>query len=357
MGGRRAGGGLKLTTGALVAAGLVAAAAGAVVMFGGQTSTITSAGDDAVAAGVRAGSGPFAAVDDFAQQVQRAWTAADRVKALEAENQQLREWRQTAQALAERLERYEALLRMPSDVYGSDGNLKGAIAARLILDPGGPFKRTLLANAGGDHGVRRGFVAVNEYGLVGRVVSLGQRSSRVLMLDDYNSRVPVMGLQSRVRAMMTGDASITPTLETGKVELVSPRLDYPVGAGGLREGERIVTSGDGGVFPRGLLVGVAQLGSDGRWRVRLAAATHAIDFVRLLPFSNPDAPEAAVVVDAGPPGPPPVMLRTTVSAPQTISAPLAPTTPPAPRPARAPDPSAPDEVDAPPPVDEVGPPQ
>jgi rod shape-determining protein MreC len=365
MGARR-GGGLKLSSGAIAAVGLAAVGAGVIAFVArpGQTPTDTvSVGDDALAAGVRAGSGPFAALEGLAQHIERSWNAADRVKQLEAENQQLREWRQTAQALAERLERYEALLKMAPDVLGA-ANLEGAVAARLVLDAGGPFKRTLLANAGADHGVRRGFVAINENGLVGRVVSIGARSSRVLLLDDYNSRVPVMGLQSRARAMMTGDASDAPSLDKGQVQVAEPRLDYPVGAGGLREGERIVTSGDGGLFPRGLLVGLAELGADGRWRVKLAAASRPIDFVRLLPFADPQTPEDAQADDPGPPLPPPVTLRNQVSTPQALAAPLAPTALPPPRPAprTAPAPSDPvlgptEDVDAPPPVDDPAPPQ
>lgn len=366
LGGRRSVGGFKLSKGVLAGVGVALAATGAVYFFGRGDGAVTTATDDALATGVRVGAGPFAFITDFTQHVERSWNAADRVKALEAENQQLREWRQTAQALAERLERYEALLRMPKDVVGDQAALTGAIAARLVLDSGGPFKRTMLANAGGDHGVRRGFIAINEHGLIGRVVTLGSKSSRVLLLDDFNSRVPVMGLQSRVRAMMTGDASLSPTLETGKVELEQPRLDYSIGAGGLRDGEKIVTSGDGGVFPRGLLVGSAVLGDDGRWRVRLAAAAYGIDFVRILPFTQADAPEAQPFADDGPPGPPPVNLRDSVSAPAALAQPLAPPAaapravrPPAPRPtpgAPAPD-AGPDEVDTPPPVDEPGPPQ
>lgn len=363
----RRGGGLKLSSGAIAAVGLAAVGVGVIAFTAApappaEEGANASLGDDALATGVRVGSGPFAAVEAFAQQVERSWNAADRVKQLEAENQQLREWRQTAQALAERLERYEALLRMAPDVYGS-ANLNGAIAARLVLDAGGPFKRTLLANAGGDHGVRRGFVAINEHGLVGRVVSIGARSARVLLLDDYNSRVPVMGLQSRARAMMTGDASDAPSLETGQVQVTAPRLDHPIGAGGLREGERIVTSGDGGLFPRGLLVGFANLGNDGRWRVRLAAGARPIDFVRLLPFADPQTPEATPAEDPGPPLPPPVTLRNQVSAPQTLSAPLAPTAPPPARPVpRAPASTTPasagvEEEDTPPPVDDPAPSQ
>ncbi|MEJ0059457.1 MAG: rod shape-determining protein MreC [Terricaulis sp.] len=158
-----------------------------------------------------------------------------------------------------------------------------------------------MANAGSDHGVRVGFIAINENGLVGRVVSVGRRSSRVLMLDDYNSRIPVMGEASRVRAVLAGQATQPPELYTRPFEVESPRLDFIVGAQSLREGERMVTSGDGGLYPRGVAVGLARHGSDGVWRVTLATTRQPIDFVRLVPFVGAPRPEDAPVDDAGPP--------------------------------------------------------
>ncbi|MBX9746128.1 MAG: rod shape-determining protein MreC, partial [Hyphomonadaceae bacterium] len=197
--------------------------------------------------------------------------------------------------------RYEALLRMPADAFGEGADVANSIAAQLVLDSGGPFTRTLVANAGADHGVRVGYIAVNENGLIGRVVSVGARSARILMLDDYNSRIPVMGEASRVRAVLAGQATRPPDLYTHPFQMQSPRLDFIVGAQSLREGERIVTSGDGGLYPRGIPVGVARATGDGQWRVALAASQRPIDFVRILPFVGIERPETAPVPDEGPP--------------------------------------------------------
>ena len=292
--------GVQITVGVISALALVGVGVALIVM---RDDSGGAGVDDVTAEGLRAGTGPAAATGRFFKRVGDAWSATERIERLEKENQQLRQWRETALALSERMERYEALLKMPPDSFGVGTQQENAVSARLILDAGGAFKRTLLANAGADHGVHEGYVAVNENGLVGRVVALGKRSSRVLLLDDFNSRVPVMGLQSRVRAMLSGDASAAPRLETGQIELRQPRLDHQVPLNALREGERVVTSGDGGVFPRGLLVGVAARDSDGEWRVRLAAAGAPIDFVRLVPYAPAQTPDLAPVDDPGPPLP------------------------------------------------------
>lgn len=324
--------GVRITIGAITAIVLIV---GAVVLLSGRDENGVPAGDDATAAGVRAGAGPAAATGQFFKRVGDSWNAAGRIEALEKENRELKQWRETSLALAERLERYEALLKMPPESFGAGAQPDRAISARLILDAGGPFKRTLLANAGADHGVSRGYIALNENGLIGRVVSVGKRSSRVLMLDDFNSKIPVMGLQSRARAVLSGDASSAPRIDTGLVEVGAPRLEYQAPSGALREGERIVTSGDGGVFPRGLLVGSATRDGDGVWRVKLAVSSQPIDYVRLIPFAPVGAPEAAPVEDAGPPmpviarGPAPAALMSTpvVAPPRQVLRELAPVTP------------------------------
>jgi rod shape-determining protein MreC len=174
-----------------------------------------------------------------------------------------------------------------------------------------------------------------------------------------------MGEASRVRAVLAGQATRRPELITQPFQMQAPRLDFVVGAENLREGERVITSGDGGLFPRGIPVGVARGERDGSWRVALSAAQRPIDFVRLIPYMGVSLPENAPVADEGPP------LNTPASV-AAIGRQTMPPPPPggpsaiqqAPRPRReqqvqaeAPQPSAepaaPSEQPAPPPTPEV----
>ncbi len=148
-----------------------------------------------------------------------------------------------------------------------------------------------------------GFIALNENGLIGRVISVGKRSARVLLIDDYNSRVPVMGETSRSRAMLIGQAAQKPRLDQGQAKLVDPRLQYVVGQNGFLRNERVVTSGDGGIYPRGLFIGVAAQDSSG-WAVNLGAARQSIDYIRLIPFFAPDLPPEEGVSEQSLPRPP-----------------------------------------------------
>jgi rod shape-determining protein MreC len=363
---RRTGAGRKLAPGLILAVVITVAAVGAIIYQSGKTqgSGAQQVGDDAAAGAGRVATGPARAGEGFFGRLGGMWNAAGRVEQLENENRDLRAWRELAERLAERNARYEALLRMPPDAFGDGADIENSIAAQLVLDSGGPFTRTLVANAGADHGVRIGYIAVNENGLIGRVVSVGRRSARVLMLDDYTSRIPVMGEASRVRAVLAGQATRPPDLITRPFQMQAPMLDFIVGAQSLREGERVITSGDGGLYPRGIPVGVARRDGDGQWRVALAAAQRPIDFVRILPYVGIEQPEANAAVEQGPPlsgvssvavigtetmappptyqAPPPAAPPRPRAQPQQTAAP-AQVAPPTPTPAPQPPPAEPQE--------------
>ncbi|RAK60636.1 rod shape-determining protein MreC [Phenylobacterium hankyongense] len=187
---------------------------------------------------------------------------------LKAELQEMRQWRDVAIALRDTNERYQTLLGLQTDPPIP------MVAARIVTDSRGPFANTRLANAGKEKGVKPGNPVMSENGLVGRVIGVTTGASRVLLLTDVASRTPVMIDRTNARAILTGDGG------------PNPRLDYLRGAEPVREGDRILTSGDGGVVPRGLPVGVAVKGLDGKWRVVLASDRAAVDFVRILLFQD-----------------------------------------------------------------------
>ena len=207
----------------------------------------------------------------------------DRIKELEAEIRDLERWRAAAISMAERMEAYETILNLQGEPP-----VRG-VTARIVAESDGPFSQTLLANAGQVHGVEPGFVAVNEGGLVGRVIQLGARSSRVLEVTDFNSRVPIMGEQSGVRAIMYGGRNGRGALED------LPEEDQFIA------GERLLTSGEGGAFPRGIVAGFAAArGED--WQVDFAMKRGRVGYVRLIPeraIPRPeDDPAEALVADS-----------------------------------------------------------
>ena len=205
----------------------------------------------------------------------------EKIKALEAEIRDLERWRAAAITMAERMEAYETILNVQGEPP-----VRG-VTARIVAESDGPFSHTLLANAGQVHGVEQGFVAVNEGGLVGRVIQLGARSSRILEVTDFNSRVPVLGEQSGVRAIMYGGRN-----EHGALEDLPEDDQFIIG-------ERILTSGEGGAYPRGVVAGYAvRRGQD--WQIEFAKNRGRVGFVRLIPeraIPKPENDEIEVVAE------------------------------------------------------------
>jgi len=200
---------------------------------------------------------------------------------LASENQELRlqmaemrAWRDAALSLQELNARYREALNLQGPVA------EGRISAWTVADRSNAFVRSRLVGAGAEHGVRRGYPAVNLYGLIGRTVDVGRTSSRILLLTDLNSRVAVMADRSNARALLVGDNSDF------------PRLDYLGRDPDLVEGDRIVTSGDDNVMPRGLPVGEVVRDRDGRWRVALYSRAAPIDLIWIWPFHPVADPEA-----------------------------------------------------------------
>lgn len=245
---------------------------------------------------------------------------------LKAELKEMRQWRDVAIALKDDNERYRAILGLQTDPPIP------MVAARIVTDSRGPFANTRLANAGREKGVKVGHPVMSENGLVGRVIGVTDGASRVLTLTDVASRTPVMIDRTNARAILTGDGG------------PNPRLEYLRGQEPVRDGDRVLTSGDGGMFPRGLPVGRAVKGLDGRWRVVLASDRAPVDYVRILLFEDFTvlANRAELDQPSSPPPPTPggpalLPPPPTAAAPAATATPSAPraATPPAARPAPA----------------------
>lgn len=185
---------------------------------------------------------------------------------LRTEVERLRAWEQAALRLEAENKGFRRILQAQPN-----GAIR-FVTARTIGDASGPFVRAILVDAGLDAGVLRNQAVLTADGLVGRVVSLGGHAARVLLITDINSRIPVVLEQGRQHGVLTGD-------NTGR-----PVLDFlpPGTRPGL--GERIVTSGDGGVFPPGLAVGSVAEVSEKGVRVQPFVDFDRLDYVKIAQF-------------------------------------------------------------------------
>jgi len=227
------------------------------------------AATDAVTPVLEVFSGPVSAVREFLAGIQGYLAVHEENARLREENARLLAWQAAAQQLQRTVDRYNALLNV-----AVDPSLEYA-TGRVVGDDGGPFRRTKIVNVGRHNGVERGQAAVDEHGLIGRVVGVGNDASRVLLVTDLNSRVPVYVEPGRRRAILAGDNS----------DLL--RLNYLEDDEGIEPGARVVTTGEGGLIPPGLPVGVVAGEQGGIWRVQSATAFDSIDYVRVLRFLFP----------------------------------------------------------------------
>lgn len=214
-------------------------------------------------------SSPVEAGAEMIEEGKHLLVAYDENKVLREENERLRRWHAAAQALQSENTRLRDMLNFAPEAEAS------FISGRVIGDSGGAFLRSVLVNVGARDGVHKGVAAVDNNGLIGRVAEVGYRSSRILLVSDLNSRIPVLVGESRERAILAGDNSDLATLK-----YLPPERSIGVG-------DLVVTSGHGGAFPAGLPVGkVVLAGEDGsaELRVQPFLAPDRLEFVRLMDF-------------------------------------------------------------------------
>jgi rod shape-determining protein MreC len=117
------------------------------------------------------------------------------------------------------------------------------ITTQVVGNLSSPFISSILLNAGKNRLIKEGQAVVNEDGLVGRISEVGEYSSRVLLITDLKSRLPVKTLITGEKAVMSGVNNFYPELKYLSVEST------------LQDSEIVVTTGEGGLYPPGLKIG------------------------------------------------------------------------------------------------------
>ncbi|MCM2343281.1 MAG: rod shape-determining protein MreC [Alphaproteobacteria bacterium] len=180
------------------------------------------------------------------------------------ENARLREWYHAALQLKSDNESLQKLLKVQIDPQHS------FITARIIADSDTAFVRSVLVMAGSDQGVDAAQAVLGGEGLMGRIVETGKRSAHVLLLTDMNARVPVFIGADNIRGMLAGNNTDRPGL-----------IHLPPQAQ-VKAGDRVVTSGHGGLYPHGLPVGEVIMAADGSAMVGLYADIDRTTYVRIV---------------------------------------------------------------------------
>ncbi|MGB0843280.1 MAG: rod shape-determining protein MreC [Alphaproteobacteria bacterium] len=182
---------------------------------------------------------PVIAAQKVGEDVKSYGALKEEVTALRKDKQELENWKARAEVLKSENTKLRELVSLVDD------EPYGFLTVRVVSDQGSSYTKSMLVNAGSDHGLRVGMGATIASRLAGRVIDVGKRASRVLLLTDLTSRIPVIVENTGAEAVLSGNNS--PTLDLLHLS--------PAAQAEVKEGDRLITSGAGGVFPYGLLAG------------------------------------------------------------------------------------------------------
>ncbi len=183
---------------------------------------------------------------------------------LVAENEALKWQLQTLEPLVHENAILKQSLNMPS------GEKYHHLTARILSTPYDGLHHFFLIDAGLKQGLEKDQAIVAPEGIVGRLEKVGTTVARVLLLTDVNSKIPVMTTSSEQKAILAGDGSFLPTLV------------YVGDVLKIQKGEKVVTSGLGGIFPPGLPVGIVDDMANGKIRVRPFVPFSTLEWVHVL---------------------------------------------------------------------------
>ena len=177
-----------------------------------------------------------------------------------------------------RLKKFEIL----SKIYENENNLlknqlnlipqnyENFITVKAISAPGNIFSHSLLLNAGRKVGIEKGNAVLFNGVFVGQVIRVGENSSRVLLISDVNSMIPVVVSNNRIPSILTGE------------NLILPSLKFLPNNVKLNNGSVVQTSGHGGLLPSGLPIGTVVTNASEKYYVKPSIDLNLIDYVQIL---------------------------------------------------------------------------
>ncbi len=210
--------------------------------------------------------GPAAFLQNRIGEVRNYFSVLEQNRALREEISALRHWEREARELRKVIASIEAL-----DGYNTPPRAKPVVGF-VVGETNDAYARSMIVNAGRGDRIGVGQAVVDERGLVGRIVEVGGGASRVLLLTDVQSRVPVFIEEAEVEGILVGRTN-------GRPAIAFTRFDD---LARVRAGQRVATSGAGGVVPRGLPVGVVAETGDEEARIALDANYALTRVVRVL---------------------------------------------------------------------------
>lgn len=195
------------------------------------------------------------------------------IKEVYKDNQDLREENKKLLNLYDKMKVLEVENKLLSNLlnYVAPPEAK-YVTARIIAEEGDAFSHSVIAYTGDSDKVKKGQVVLSDRGVVGRVDKVGNMYSKILLITDINSRIPVMVEKNRVRGILAGDNTSIP-------QMVFIPLDAD-----LSVGDRIITSGVAGVFPSGLPIGQISSIEKNKVTIKPYSNLNSLEYVRIVDY-------------------------------------------------------------------------
>lgn len=199
------------------------------------------------------------------------------LKQIRADNQKLRDENRYLMGILDRSKALEIENNLLANMlnYTPPPEAK-YVTARVIAEEGDGFSHSLIAYTGNVNRIKKGQVALSDKGVVGRIDKVGELYSKIIMITDINSKIPVMVERTRVRGILSGDNTPYPKM-----------IFIPLEAE-LSVGDRIVTSGVAGVFPAGLPIGRISAIEKNNVKVATFSNLDQLEYIKLVDYNLDD---------------------------------------------------------------------
>lgn len=212
---------------------------------------------------------PVTFVQSQIDRVESLWGVQKKNEMLVAENERLLEWFQTANRLDAENKALRDLLNM------KDEEALAFRSGKVLSDTATQYSHTILVQLGKGDGLSKGQGVLSHEGLIGRVIETGNETSRILLMSDVNSRIPVTIDGSSDRAILAGTNNSDPI------------LNHLPESHDVQPGQKVITSGHGGIFPYGVPVGETYLNEHGQLAVRPFASPNRANYVQIVDYGIP----------------------------------------------------------------------
>ena len=209
---------------------------------------------------------PFNFLDDKYFEIKSHFNLYKNYEILNKDLQNLRKKKYDSEFLISENKRLKKVIE---DIYYSSDE----IIAKVLVDKQSPFLKSVVINKGSKNNIVKGMAVLSEYNLIGKVEEVNYTTSRVLLLSDLNSKIPVLIEPEGVRAILSGGQD-----NLGEIKYQKEKL--------LISNESIVySSGLGGILKAGIPIGKIKINNQ-KINVKFFKDFNQISFVKILRFSE-----------------------------------------------------------------------